>query len=172
MKLCRHLVALVLLIVFLVPGSALASRARKPLPPVEYGEAYQNKPIAAGATVWFCFSARVDIVCLLGDSGDEKKRPNQVVDARLPRIVADILNDPQELAGGRIRIPLHGEPYDFQLVGQLAESVMCGSNRSCGVIFAETLAELQTLARRFEGERQAPRAALIADSAPIAVRGN
>ena len=122
--------------------------------------------------MWFCFSARVDIVCLLGDSGDEKKRPNQVVDVRLPRIVADILNDPQELAGGRIRIPLHGEPYDFQLVGQLAESVMCGSNRSCGVIFAETLAELQTLARRFEGERQALRAALIADSAPIAVRGN
>lgn len=163
MRLCRYLVALALVIAMLAPGSVFASKVRKLLPPpVTNVDAYQNKPIAPGATVWYCFSSRSDILCLLGDGGDRQPRPVQAVDARLPSLVGQILNDPGELAGGRIRIPLHTEPFDFQLVGQLAEAVMCGSNPKCGVIFAETLAELQALARQFARARSADSALLLA----------
>ncbi len=156
MKLCRYIVALSLVIILLAPGSVLAARARKSPPsPVTHGDVYQNKPIAPGGTVWYCVSSRSDILCLLGDRGDQEVRPRQAVDARLPTLVDSILNSPEELAGSRIRIPLHSEPFDFQLVGQLAEAVMCGSNKRCGVIFAETLPELRALVRSFEILRQA-----------------
>jgi hypothetical protein len=164
LKLCRYLVVVSLFLAILAPESATAARARKaPLPAVTQEGAYQNKPIQPGATVWYCFTRRADIVCLLGDAGNQELRPMQVVDARLPGIVGEILNRPEELADGPIRIPLHTEPFDFQLVGQLADAVMCGSNRSCGVIFAETFGELQALVANFERTRQDPRPFRIVD---------
>ncbi len=35
---------------------------------------------------------------------------------------------PRQLAGKTISIPLHTVPFDFDMVGQLAEAVMCGNN--------------------------------------------
>lgn len=170
MKLCRYLVAMIVLIALLFPETVLASRGRKSLPPpVTTADAYQNKPIALGATVWYCFSGRADILCLLGDGGDARLRPVQAIDARLPGLVGDILNNPGKLAGGGIRIPLHSEPFDYQLVGQLAEAVMCGSNPNCGVIFAETQAGLEALVRRFESERMLARRERLAEGSLLAV---
>lgn len=158
MKVLRCLAILMLVTTTLVSGGAFAARVKKiPLPP-QAGSGYQNKPIAIGAVVWYCaYGGATEILCRLGDSGNESMaRPTQKVDPRLPPVVGDILNHPQRLARGHVSIPLLGDPVDFELVGQLAEAVMCGSNPSCGVVFAETPGQLQILVASFESTRGGP----------------
>lgn len=157
MMLCRYLAVLTLAITLIVPGSAFAARARKPPQTLSAmaGGAYQNKPIPMGATVWYCgYGGATEILCFLGASGNQVARPPKQIDSRLPPVVGEILNNPERLSGRRIRIPLHGEPVDFELVGQLAEAVMCGSNEHCGVVFAEALGDLPAMVSSFERARQ------------------
>lgn len=154
MKLCRYVAVLVLVATLLVSGSAFARKARTPSLPSDTSSAYQNKPIAAGATVWACaYGGNKRILCQLWEAGSTVASRLQVVDPRLPSIVSDILNHPERLRG-YVSIPLHTDPFDFQLVGQLAEAVMCGNNNSCGVIFAKSLLELPVLVENFEMARQ------------------
>ena len=156
MELSRLLAILALISLFLASGSAFAARAKKPSLPVQSAGGYQNKPISIGATVWYCaYGGATEILCRLGDIGSGlASRAKQVIDPRLPRIVGDILNNPERLTSGHVSIPLHTDPYDFELVGQLAEAVMCGVNSSCGVVFAESLGELAVLVGRFESARK------------------
>lgn len=155
MKLCRYFAVLILVATLLVPGSAFARKARMPSLPSDTSSAYQNKPIAPGATVWACaYGGNTRILCQLWEAGSTvAARRLQVVDPRLPSIVRDILNHPERLRG-RVSIPLHTDPIEFQLVGQLAEAVMCGDNKSCGVLFAKSLLELSVLVEKFEMARQ------------------
>jgi len=165
MMLCRFVGVLALIATLLVPGSAFAGKASKLLPLAPAPSGYQNKPIATGATVWYCaYGGNTKILCRLGDSGGKSTRPVQTVDRRLPGIVGDILNQPQRLSGGHIWIPLHTDPYDFELVGQLAEAVMCGSSASCGVVFAESIGALHDLVRNFERGRQGSDPSRLADA--------
>lgn len=165
MTLCRFVGVLALIATLLVPGSAFAAKARKLPPPSPEPSGYQNKPIAAGATVWYCaYAGNTKILCRLADSGSKSPRPVQTIDQRLPGIVGDILNHPQRLSRGHIWIPLHTDPYDFELVGQLAEAVMCGSSASCGVVFAESFAALHDLVRNFERARHGSDPSRLADS--------
>lgn len=154
MKLCRYVGVLVLIATLLLSGSAFARKARTPSLPSDTSSAYQNKPIAPGATVWACaYGGNTKILCRLWEHGSESAASRkQAVDPRLPPIVGEILNHPERLRGG-VSIPLHTDPFDFQLVGQLAEAVMCGNNTSCGVIFAKSLAELPVLVGNFEMAR-------------------
>lgn len=155
MKLCRYVAVWVLIATLLVSGSAFARKARTPSLPSDTSSAYQNKPITAGATVWACaYGGNTRILCQLWEAGSTvAARRLQVVDPRLPSIVSDILNHPERLRG-HVSIPLHTDPFDFQLVGQLAEAVMCGNNKSCGVLFAKSLLELSVLVENFEMARQ------------------
>lgn len=156
MELSRLAAILALLTLFLFSGSALAARATKRPLPIQPAGGYQNKPISLGATVWYCaYGGATEILCRLGDIGSGLvHRAKQVIDPRLPKIVGEILNNPERLTSGHVSIPLHTDPYDFELVGQLAEAVMCGVNSSCGVLFAESLGELATLVGRFESDRK------------------
>lgn len=102
---------------------------------------YQNKPIPPGATQWHChYNGGGSILCNLASAGNRSE--NVSVDPRLPRAVHDILNNPAELAGSLVSIPLHGVPYDMEMVGKLAEAVMCGRKTSCGIVFGASHAEL------------------------------
>ncbi len=163
MKLCRYLALLFLAASLLFPASVYAGKARKSAAPAAEFGAYQNKPIVLGATVWYCaYGGQTEILCRLGERGNDLIRPIQRVSSKLPRIVGDILNHPERLARGHVSIPLHTDPFDFELVGQLAEAVMCGSNASCGVVFAESLRELPALVASFETTRRASAAMRLA----------
>lgn len=163
MKRCRYVGVLVLIATLLLSGSAFARKPRTPSLPSATSSAYQNKPIAPGATVWACAYRNTTILCRLWELASESATSRlQAVNPRLPSIVGDILNHPERLQGG-VSIPLHTHPFDFELVGQLAEAVMCGDNPSCGVIFAKSFAELQVLVGNFEMARM--------DSAPL-LRGD
>lgn len=154
MKLCRYVGVIVLIATLLLSGSAFARKARTPSLPSATSSAYQNKPIPADATVWACaYGGNTKILCQLWKLGGESAANRlQAIDPRLPPIVGDILNHPERLRGS-VSIPLHTDPLDFELVGQLAEAVMCGNNTSCGVIFAKSLAELRVLVGNFEMAR-------------------
>lgn len=173
MKLCHYFAVLILVTTSLVPESAFAARAGKLRSVAAVADgAYHNKPIAPGATVWYCaYGGHIEILCRLGASGDSVARVVQAIDSRLPRIVGDILNNPQRFARGHIRIPLLGQPFDFELVGQLAEAVMCGSNAHCGVVFAESLDKLQILVRSFESTRQVSSLSRLAGNPSLAESG-
>lgn len=157
MELGRCIAIFVLISALLASGTAFAARAKKQLAPAQSSGAYQNKPIQAGATVWYCvYNGATDILCQLGDAGNRlAARVTQAIDPRLPKIVGDILNTPERLAGGYVSIPMHSMPFDFELVGQLAEAVMCSTKSACGVIFGETRDQLAMLVSKFESERPA-----------------
>ena len=154
MTLCRLIGLLIVFATWLLPASAQAAKARKSAPPAS--SAYQNKPIVEGAVVWYCaYIGQTNVSCRLGDAGTAAAtRTRQAVDSRLPPLVHEIINNPEVLADEAILIPLHSDPFDFDLVGQLAESVMCGSQQLCNVIFAETRQVLSQLVSAFETTRQ------------------
>lgn len=139
----------------LVPASAQANKLRTNTAAAEIG--YQNKPIATGATVWFCaYDGGAAIACWLGDAGKFDTRPEaRLADPRLPALASDIRSSPTLFAARRVSIPLHTIPYDFALVGKLAEAIMCDESENCGVIFAENTETLQQLVASFANERLA-----------------
>lgn len=153
MMLCRLASLLIVFAIWFLPGNAQAARKKQPTP---VSSAYENKAIATGATVWYCaYDGNTEILCRLGAAGEAAIDPDEhETDARLPRLVHDIRQAPQRLAGQRIAIPLYTPPVDFDMVGELAESVMCGSRAFCGVIFAETSLALEQLVRVFEDTRR------------------
>lgn len=66
-----------------------------------------------------------------------------------------VIEEPEAFAGKWVEIPLMAPPFDFELVGQLAEFVMCGNQDACGVLFGETPAQLEQLVRRHEARHLA-----------------
>lgn len=117
---------------------------------------YRNKPVAADATVWYCmYDGKQSISCRLGDPGKAIQNVKIQADPRLPALAHSIRNQPELLASTQISIPLHTVPFDFEMVGLLAESVMCGSRNACAVIFARNLVSLEPLVRTFEQQRLA-----------------
>lgn len=129
---------------------------------------YRNKPIAMDSTVWYCaYDGKQAISCSLGDAGDPSKVIPEQIDPRLPVLAHSIRNRPAQLAGKSISIPLHTVPFDFEMVGQLAEAVMCGNHNTCAVIFARNVLALAPLVRTFEHHRLARRDSSIVG--PLAV---
>lgn len=116
---------------------------------------YENKPVPAGSTVWYCaYGGGASISCRLGDAGSpDAQRFTQAVSARLPQAVHEILNAPAALADDVVRIPLLTVPLDMELVGELAEAVMCGAKPMCGVIFGESPTRLSELVMQYETTR-------------------
>ena len=122
----------------------------------ELPEPYINKSVAPGSTVWFCAYnvMALSIDCRLGNSGEpaaaSAASDPAVQNPKLPQIARRIWGTPESLAGHLIRIPLHAPPFEFALVGQLAESVMCGARNSCGILFANNQDQLAVLVKAFE----------------------
>ena len=152
------LIGLVVLASFCI-ASADASAARvKRVQVTTPDSEYRNKPIAIDATVWYCaYDGKQAISCRLGDPGEATKLIQEQIDPRLPALAHGIRNHPGQLAGKNISIPLHTVPFDFEMVGQLAEAVMCGKQNSCAVIFARNMVALTPLVRTFEHNRLARR---------------
>lgn len=140
-------------------ASADASAARpKRVQATTPDSEYRNKPIAIDSTVWYCaYDGKQAISCRLGDPGEPTKLIQEQIDPRLPALAHGIRNNPGQLAGKTISIPLHTVPFDFDMVGQLAEAVMCGNNNTCAVIFARNMVALAPLVRSFEHQRLARR---------------
>ncbi len=140
-------------------ASADASAARpKRVQATTPDSEYRNKPIAIDSTVWYCaYDGKQAISCRLGDPGEPTKLIQAQIDPRLPALAHGIRNNPGQLAGKTISIPLHTVPFDFDMVGQLAEAVMCGNNNTCAVIFARNMVALAPLVRNFEHQRLARR---------------
>lgn len=151
---CRLSALLIVFAIWCLPAGAEPAKQMKSTS--AHQGSYQNKPIVLGAAVWFCaYNGKTQVLCRLGDGGDSATRPVQAASLRLPRLVRDIINTPEDFADAGILIPLHTYPVDFDLVGELAESVMCGNQESCGVIFAETVQALGRLVSAFESARVA-----------------
>ena len=116
----------------------------------ELPEPYLNKPVMPGSTVWFCAynGVALSVDCRLGGVGIAANAGIQ--NPRLPQIARRILDLPETLAGQVIRIPLYAPPFEFALVGQLAEAVMCGARDRCGILFATNQDQLAALVSAFE----------------------
>lgn len=146
-------IALVVLAV-LIGMVSFSAQARKPRPVVEAAGEYVNKPLPAGANVWYCrYDGEVAILCELGEIGDQGEgagaRPVAALDPRLPALVGTVWHRPAELAEAVITIPLHSLPYDMDYTGRLADAVMCGgSSAACGVLFASNAEGLAALVRQ------------------------
>ena len=118
-----------------------SAHARKP-------KAVVNKPLQVGSTVWYCTYDGGDAVqCLLGEVGSNVSSGQSAqIDSRLPEIVRKVWTQASELVGKVIRIPLHTIPFDMELTGELAHSVMCGgATMVCGVLFANNTTKLSQL---------------------------
>ncbi len=125
-----------------------SAHARKPKAVMNVAVDYVNKPLLVGATVWYCAYDGGDAVqCLLGEAGDNiSSGQSAQIDSRLPEIVRKVWTQASELVGKIIRIPLHTIPFDMELTGELAHSVMCGgATMVCGVLFANDTTKLSQL---------------------------
>jgi hypothetical protein len=142
------------------PADASAARPKRVQATTPDSE-YRNKPIAIDSTVWYCaYDGNQAISCRLGAPGESTKLIQEQIDPRLPALAHGIRNHPGQLAGKTISIPLHTVPFDFDMVGQLAEAVMCGNHNTCAVIFARNMVALAPLVRSFEQQRLARRDSL------------
>lgn len=145
---------------------SVAADAAKPAVKGDLPEPYRNKPVADGATLWYCaYSGRSSIRCALAVAGDPTATPAAALDPQLPAVSRQILEAPASLAGRIVEIPLFAPPFAFDLVGQLAESVMCGKGTACGILFGENPAHLAQLVRRHEAGVLARRSATVLASA-------
>lgn len=136
-------------------GGSLAAEAGDSFSSREYPRAYRNRPVAIQSTVWYCASSgNLSIVCRLGGAGGNASTPRLVQNSHLPAVAREVIEEPEALEAMRVEIPLHAPPFDFALVGQLAEFVMCGNRDLCGVVFGETLAQLDQLVRLHESARR------------------
>lgn len=130
---------------------SFAADAGDAFPRGEFPHAYRNRNVAVTATIWYCASSgHSSILCRLGSTGAHTSRPQLVRNSTLPAAAKRVIDEPDMLTGWRVEIPLLAPPFDFELVGQLAEYVMCGNREACGVIFGETLAQLDQLVRQHE----------------------
>ena len=171
MVICRLIGILIVIATWFASSSAMAAKARKVVAQPE--SSYENKPIEPGATVWYCaYNGNTEISCRLGDAGDkDATRIPQHIDPRLPPLVHDIRNNPDRFGRSHVSIPLHTTPFDFEMVGVLAASVMCGGRALCGVIFAESSRKLDSLVAAFEASRIATRLARSIDTPPESLLG-
>ncbi|OHC65266.1 MAG: hypothetical protein A3H93_03515 [Rhodocyclales bacterium RIFCSPLOWO2_02_FULL_63_24] len=150
-----HLLASLFLVV-----ASFAAEAAKPSAKDQLPEPYRNKPTTGWETVWYCaYAGNALLRCQLGEAGARAKAPAAAINPSLPVVARQIIEAPEMLAGRVIDIPLLAPPFEFSLVGQLAESVMCGSRPGCGIIFGENAAQLAQLVQQYEAHRFARRAA-------------
>ena len=132
-------------IVMLLSMISETAHARKPKVVVDVIEEYSNKELPANGTVWYCaYDGAAGINCLLGETRADAQMAtgsatSTTIDSRLPELVRTVWHNASQLAGKVITIPMHTVPFDWPLVGELAESVMCGGTKTpCGVIFAKS----------------------------------
>lgn len=150
-----HLLASLFLVVAPFAAEAAKPSAKEPLP-----EPYRNKPAAGWATVWYCaYVGQATIRCQLGESAVRADALPLAANPALPVVARQIIEAPETLRGRTIEIPLLAPPFEFRLVGQLAESVMCGSRPGCGIVFGENSAQLAQLVRQYQASRLARGAA-------------
>lgn len=138
------------IVMVLTTGTALADRKSRRTD--DFDAPYRNKPIVEGAAVWHCWYGRdTNAYCQLGDAGTHANAAESVA-PRLPALVETIVNAPAELSSRTVRIPLHAIPYNHEMVGMLAESVMCGRRGQavCGIIYGETREKLAALVAQRE----------------------
>lgn len=134
---------------------AFAVDAGEAFPRGDFPHTYRNGNVAVSATVWYCASSgNSSILCRLGSAGVHTSAPQLTRTSSLPAAARQVIDEPEALTGWWIEIPLLAPPFDFDLVGQLAEYVMCGNREACGIIFGETLAQLERLVRQHEARRQ------------------
>lgn len=106
---------------------------------------------ARGETLWHCwYDQATHVVCALaaadpqrGLSAEEwriatETRPT-TLQASLPPVVQWLRQRPGAFRGRIMVIPLHAEPIDHRMVGELAQAVMCGAARGCRAVYAERL---------------------------------
>lgn len=91
---------------------------------------------------WACWYSPSDLTirCLLErapetNNAQRRAEVDRSFNPRLPQVVRMIWGSPEALAGARVRIPLHGEPFEMDFARQLAASVMCGTRQDCSVGF-------------------------------------
>lgn len=143
------------LIALLTSFNSQAGKPKKSPKLAETLVPYENKLPMPGATLWLCaYDGKKHIECRLAATSQELSLPAEV-DSRLPRIVDDILNAPQVLAEALVRIPLHTAAFDMNLVGQLAEAVMCGAKLRCSILFGENYEQLAQIASPFLSQQLA-----------------
>lgn len=107
-------------------------------------------PMSAHAgTVWQCwYDGAEHVACVLSQSAPSAGRDAEHKVAlgqasantragRLPPLVRALHDDPGALRGQVIRIPLHREPTDHAVVGELAQDVMCGGRVGCRAVYSE-----------------------------------
>lgn len=132
-------------IVTLMADVALADRKSRRIGESSVG--YLNKTVVEGAAVWYCwYSKDIYVNCMLGDAGTNTSAALPVSD-QLPAVVDVIINAPRELMGSIVRIPLMTIPYSHSMVGELAESIVCGRRTvdECVIIYGESNAKLANL---------------------------
>lgn len=106
---------------------------------------------AQGETVWHCwYDQATHVVCALAAADPQRgltsaewrtateTAPIQAGRA-LPPVVQWLRQRPGAFRGRIMHIPLHAEPIDHRLVGELAQAVMCGALRDCRAVYAEGL---------------------------------
>lgn len=129
---------------FLVLSAGPALADKRPRRASVIDDAYVNKPLVEGAAIWHCwYSKDIHVHCMLGDPGTRPAPPAAAPTAR-PSLAETLIAAPQQFAGNIVRIPLHTVPYSHGLVGELAESVVCGRQplTLCGIVYAESNAKL------------------------------
>lgn len=117
-------------------------------------EPYRNKPATEWATVWYCaYAGNTTIRCQLGLAGSRAVARGTALNPEAVSVARKIIEEPVTLSNRTVVIPLHAPPFEFKSVGQLAESVMCGTRSSCGIIFGESPSKLAPLIRQHEAHR-------------------
>ena len=121
-----------------------------------YATCAHAEEAAARPVRWVCwYTGAASIACRLGapdafvPSGAELQSPTSDAGAvlpagkrPLPEIVRTILQQPETLVGRTISIPLFTEARDADFVRELAEAVMCGTRKLCGVLFLGSSTEI------------------------------
>jgi hypothetical protein len=98
-------------------------------------------------TVWRCWynqDSRIQCVLVSATPGTPAD-PRYADNPKLPQAIKQLWTNAASAAGSRVFIPLFTEPEDWDRVRLLAESVMCGANRSCVVDFSRSYIEAAML---------------------------
>jgi hypothetical protein len=85
---------------------------------------------------WRCWYDQAQhVACLLERAAPAGPSPAVAATARrdLPAIVVELREQPARWRGRIVRIPLHTEPIDDHLTGELAQAVLCGRLAGCRV---------------------------------------
>ena len=134
-SLARLRPSLLAFLVFAAPGVADGAGAPAPVDPATAQ--------APAHPLWACWYAAEDLMvrCVLATPAAELTGLAPVADPTRPRrrplppIARVIWDEPGRLTTKVVAIPLLGPPIEMDFVRELAEAVMCGPRRDCGITF-------------------------------------